>query len=354
MFKNLAFAGCIIAFSAVLALMPSAVKLALRLRFVDRPGGRKDHSGAVPPIGGLVLFSVYMIAAGFVVTDIAALLPLFAALALIVIVGAFDDRRHINAWIKFGAQFVCAGLIVLAGGAQIHQLGDIFGFGTLGMGFMTIPFSIISVVLFINAINLMDGLDGLAGGQAFVVLMWFVVACIGMGQEGALLAILPLMGALAGFLFYNMRSPVRARASVFLGDAGSMGLGLVLAWFCIHLTQEPLMVLKPISIAWILALPIIDVCGQFYRRVREGRHPFSPDRGHLHHHFINAGFSVSGATYTILLISFVLGGIGYGAVALGVPEWVLTVTWIAMLLTHIYFSGKPQIYIEFLKRLRRA
>jgi UDP-GlcNAc:undecaprenyl-phosphate GlcNAc-1-phosphate transferase len=353
MFESLPLIGFAIALLAVLVLMPTAMKMALRWRFVDRPGGRKDHSGAVPPIGGLMIFSIYMVVCALSGADTKTLFGLFPALLLMLVVGAFDDRRHINAWIKFGAQFVCAGLVVLVGGVQIHHLGNIFGFGTLGMGFMTIPFSIISVVLFVNAINLMDGLDGLAGGQAFVVLVWFMIACVVGGQGGSLSEIAPLLGALGGFLFYNMRSPVRGRAVVFLGDAGSTGLGLVLAWFCIRLTQGDAAVLAPISVAWILALPIIDVCGQFYRRVREGRHPFSPDRGHLHHHFIHAGFSVGRATATILLIGFIMGGVGYGAVALGMPEWVLAVIWIAMLLTHIALSRKPQIYIDFLeKRLR--
>jgi UDP-N-acetylmuramyl pentapeptide phosphotransferase/UDP-N-acetylglucosamine-1-phosphate transferase len=85
----------------------------------------------------------------------------------------------------------------------------------------------------------------------------------------------------------------------------------VLAWFCIVLTQHAEPILVPISVAWIVALPVIDACGQFYRRVREGRHPFSADRGHFHHHFIHAGVPVGRSTAMILLLGFVLGGIGY-------------------------------------------
>ena len=343
--------GPLIAFLMVAAIIPSAAKLSLRLRFVDRPGGRKDHSGAVPPIGGLVLFPAFMITYALTGPDIHALWPLFVSLSLILITGVLDDRLQLNAWIKFFMHFLCAAIIVLAGDAQIYQLGNLFGFGDFGLGFMSVPFSIISVVLFINAINLMDGIDGLAGGQGFVVMFWLAVACFIGGDTVALMAILPLMGALAGFLFHNMRSPFRPRASVFLGDAGSMGLGLVLGWFCISLAQEPGVVLAPISVAWILALPIIDICGQFYRRVREGRHPFSPDRGHFHHHFIHAGLPVGRATVLILLIAFVFGGVGYVAPLLGVPQWVLTVIWTAMLFTHIALSGKPEKYIGYVARL---
>ena len=346
--------GPLIAFIAVAAIIPAAAKLSLRFRFVDRPGGRKAHSGAVPPIGGLVLFPVFMMACALTGADMQQLWPLFVSLSLILITGALDDYRQLNAWVKFFMHFLCASMIVLAGDEQIYQLGNLFGMGDFGLGFMSVPFSIISVVLFINAINLMDGIDGLAGGQGFIVLFWLAAACVTGNDYITLTSVLPLMGALAGFLFHNMRSPLRARASVFLGDAGSMGLGLVLGWFCITLAQGPQAPLTPISVAWILALPIIDTCGQFYRRVKEGRHPFSPDRGHFHHHFIHAGLSVGKSTALILLIAFLFGGIGYFGARLGVPEWVLALTWTAMLLAHIGLSRMPGKYIGFISRVTGA
>lgn len=341
-----------LAFALVLVLVPPARKLALRVGFVDAPGGRKEHEEPVPPIGGLVLFTVFMIIALLTGTDFSDAWPLFVALGLILFTGALDDYRHIDAWVKFGVQFLCAGLIVLASEARLYNLGDLFGFGVFHLGFMSIPFSIVAVVLFINAINLIDGLDGLAGGVSFIVLFWLAVACAVAGQGAMLLALLPLIGALAGFLFYNMRRPGRARASIFLGDAGSLGLGLVLAWFCIDFAQAPgPVVLPPIAVAWILALPIIDICAQFNRRVREGRHPFDPDRGHFHHHFIHAGLPVGRAVALILLICFILGGVGYFGFLIGLPQWVLTLVWIMLLFAHIGLSRKPQIYIDFLNQL---
>ena len=341
----------VIAFLAVVLLMPLAVRLAFRYGFVDAPGGRKQHEMSVPPIGGLVIFSVMMVVGLFSGQSIEHYWPLYLGLILIMIVGAFDDYRHISPWIKFTMQFVAATVIVVSGQAQLYHLGDLFGFGDLNLWLISIPFSIIAVVLFINAINLMDGLDGLAGGISFGILFWLMLACFIAGEPQNLKSLYPLFGALLGFLVFNLRSPICKKASVFLGDAGSMGLGLVLAWFCIDLTQEPHpVILKPISIAWLLALPIIDTCAQFYRRSRAGKHPFSPDRGHFHHHFIEAGFSVGQATACVLLISFVFGGIGYGFIEFGVPQWVLCLVWIVMILTHMAISEKPERYIGFFKR----
>lgn len=351
------FLQLLIPIAALLATalsIPALCRVAISKGFIDQPGGRKIHDTPVPPIGGLIIFPVYIVGTILMGAPIGFMWPLFVGLILLLATGAVDDYRHISPWIKFTIQFVAAGLIVLAGGAQLTDLGNIFGLDILYLGPISIPFSIIAVVLFINAINLMDGLDGLAGGISFVSLLWLLIAFVVAGHAGAVFAVLPVLAVLVGFLFHNMRSPFNQRAKLFLGDAGSMCLGLVLAWFCIHLVNDPLPVMPPIAIAWIIALPIIDTCAQFYRRARLGRHPFSPDRGHFHHHFIDAGVSVGKATPLILLVHFVLGGIGYLGFIAGVPQVVLSVTWIIMILLHMAISEKPARYIAFFKKLSTA
>lgn len=338
------------AFAAVLALIPFARKLALRIGLVDQPGGRKHHDAPVPPIGGLVIFPVFIIAVLLVTGGAGSYAVLFIALIMILVTGAIDDFRPLSAGLKFFIQISAATLVVLFGGARITNLGNMFGFGDLYLGFMSIPFSIAAVALLLNSINLMDGLDGLAAGKSFVVLGWLVLACVVSGQIGPVYAIAPLMGAVAGFLFYNMRHPLRDKACVFLGDAGSLGLGLVIAWLCIYLTQRPEPVLAPISVAWIVAIPIMDACGQFYRRVKEGRHPFSPDRGHFHHHFIHAGIPVGQSTAMILMLSVVLGAIGYLGVLAGMPQVILTIVWIGLLFSHMALSRYEHTYTRFFSR----
>jgi UDP-GlcNAc:undecaprenyl-phosphate GlcNAc-1-phosphate transferase len=150
-----------------------------------------------------------------------------------------------------------------------------------------------------------------------------------------------MMAALLGFLVFNMRNPLRRKAMVFLGDAGSMSLGLTLAWFGMGLGRGADPILAPIAVAWILALPIMDTCAQFARRVAQGRHPFSADRNHFHNHFVNAGVSVGRATAVITLIGFLLGLIGVGGMLAGVPEPILAYGWIATLFLHIYMSLRP-------------
>lgn len=337
----------LISFCAVLAFIPLARIVAKKTGLIDAPGGRKDHQGKIALVGGLVIVPTYIILSIVLGADIAAYWPLYVALALLLVMGVVDDRFHIRAGVKFMLQMAAALLIVLPGGAVIHNLGNLFGFGDFGLGFMAIPFSLACVMLVINAINLMDGLDGLAGGASFVILAWFAAA--GFGAHTPQLLI--ILGALAGFLIYNMRNPWRRKAFVFLGDAGSLCLGLIIAWYAIKLSTGDLRIMEPMSVAWVIAIPIWDECAQFYRRVKEGRHPFSPDRGHIHHHFVKAGFS------TGMAVSMILGMIGLSGLAgilslkVGVPVLALTVVWIMGILTHMFLSKDLEKYPSLISTL---
>lgn len=343
-----------LSFAAVAVMLPLVRKLAIHFDFVDRPGGRKRHEDDVPPVGGLVIFPVFVILSFFCGIDFSLYGPFFLALALLLVTGALDDWKEVPAWIKFAVQFVAAILIVVPGQARIVVLGDLFGFGPFGLNFMAVPFSVVATVLLINAVNMMDGLDGLAGGKGFIVMVWLAIACVVAGAFAPLALVVILLGALGGFLLYNMRHPLRRRANVFLGDSGSMALGLSFAWFTITLAGGKDFVIAPISVAWLLALPIFDTCGQFARRVSQGRHPFDADHDHFHHHFIYAGFSVGQATALILGISFFTGLVGIGGLWLGLPEAALTYPWTLLLFVHIYLSMNPDRFRRLVASLRKG
>lgn len=328
--------------------------IARRTNLLDRPGGRKQHDGAIPLVGGLILVPSFMICCGVYFLAVLGTIPtpmlaLFAAMGLLLVVGAVDDARGMSPWVKFGAQFLAAFITVYWGQAQLFQLGNLFNLGDVGLDFMSLPFSIIAVVLLVNAVNLMDGLDGLAGGCVFVMLGALAIAFSGSAM---VLPLFVLLAALCGFLFYNLRTPLHKRASVFLGDAGSLSLGLALAFFAIHAGKFTVIHFQPISVAWILALPIYDTCAQFNRRVREGRHPFSPDRGHFHHHFIDAGYGGGQATARIMVVTALFCAFGLYAPLAGIPYVLMSVLWIFGLFLHMWLSLKPDRYISIISKMR--
>ena len=264
---------------------------------------------------------------------------------LLLFIGAWDDRFHVQPRIKFGSQILAAVLVVYMGDTSLYSLGNLLGFGPIWLGPVADIFFVVAIVLLINALNLIDGLDGLAGGLGVVVLMFLLAAVYDFSRF--FLPLLVLAGALTGFLVFNFRHPWRDRANVFLGDAGSMALGLSLGWFCIQIAGTQDVSLKPISVAWFLALPIMDTCAQFARRVRQGRHPFDSDHNHFHHHFITAGFSPRMAVLSILILVCAGSVFGYVGVLAGLPEYVLGWSWIILLFGHIFMSLRP-------KRFRRV
>ena len=351
-FELSVFVVSIIAFVLVVVLTMPFRKLATRIGVVDAPGGRKQHDEAVPPIGGLIIFPIFIIAGIFSgIADLQTYWPLFISLIILLVFGAIDDLFAIHARLKILVHLVAACIIAFWGNVQAAYLGDLFGFGVVWAGFMSYPFTIVAIVLLINAMNLLDGLDGLTGGVSFVIFSWFMVAAVISGGYASAHVLLLLIACIAGFLVFNLRNPWRRKASLFLGDAGSMSLGLSIAWFAVLLSRGESAPIEPISVAWIIGFPIFDTCAQFYRRVCAGQDPFSPDRGHFHHNLVDAGMPVAYASLTIIAIVAIMGAIGYGGIAIGLPPVVLTLVWMVLLLAHIAVSGKPDRYVHVIKLL---
>lgn len=360
MFENYSLMAILFAAAllAVGVLVPFACKGAHRFDFLDRPGGRKKHQNEIPPVGGLVLFPVFMLLV-FLSGHADSSFGAFAvSILLLMTVGALDDRLSLPAGLKFMTQFIAAAIVVILGGVQVTSFGNIFGFGDLYTGWVGIPFTIVAIVLLINAINLMDGLDGLAGGLGFIVCGGLLICALAAGDAEHAILLTVMMGALAGFLFHNMRAPWRAQARIFMGDAGSLALGLTLAWFAIDMAGRPeTSVAMPMTVAWLLGLPIMDTCSQFARRVSQGRHPFDPDHNHFHHHFVTAGVPVKYAVPAILLIVALYGVFALSIQFTGQPQAWLTYPWIVLLFAHMYMSIRPKRFrkmIQYVFRIKSS
>lgn len=327
-------------FGATLAAYRLLIPFAQRIGFVDHPGGRKIHEESTPLIGGLVMipvFALLLLTCSLIDQHIALLLP---AVTVIFLMGAYDDVRQLNPWIKFIVQILIAFYLTAVASADIHFLGNLFGFGDVYLGFLSWPFSIAALVLFMNALNMMDGLDGLAGGIAAAILGWLAFAAFHTGQTVMGWQILCLFVPLFVFLLFNMRYPGHARASIFLGDAGSLSLAVIIGWFAIRLSQEPISAIAPVSIPWLFAIPVIDTLTLFFIRKLRGSHPFAPDRNHLHHRFLDKGIPPAGTTGFILLATIACGSIGIQGAQI-VPAWVLLYGWVVVLGLYIAYSLRP-------------
>jgi UDP-GlcNAc:undecaprenyl-phosphate GlcNAc-1-phosphate transferase len=299
---------------------------------LDKPNARKRHAGHIPLVGGIAIYLALLIAtlsgAWFVgragiVLEAGAGAFLLAGFVL-VFVGMWDDVRSLSPLSRFAAQIAAALIMIYGGGVVINDLGDIGGTGQpIELGIWAVPFTVFVTVGLINAINMADGLDGLVGNLVLVSLvgLGWAVALWGGAKVTSMINL--LSAGVIGFLVFNQRVFWRSRAAVFLGDAGSMLLGLALAWITISLSQNPGHPISPAASLWFLAVPVCDTVSVSMRRFREGKSPFQADARHGHHLFIQVGFSVTETITAMCLAAFAGVAIGIAGVGFRVPEWLL-------------------------------
>lgn len=325
---------------------------ALRLGLMDVPGGRKQHREEVPLVGGLGIFGGLLAAA--LATDglLAANMAMLTGLGLLVLVGFFDDRKGLSAGTRFLAQAVAALIMIYWGGVRLDNLGNLFGYGDVILGRWAVPMTVFAVLGVINAMNMIDGADGLAGGLALVALMVFAaILAAGVGPNGTLL--LPLAAAVAGFMIFSLRTPWRSRASVFIGDAGSMLLGFALAWFAVDMASVRY-AMTPITAVWILAVPLMDTVSLMIRRMLKGASPFTPDREHLHHILERAGFSHGQTVVILLCVSLMFAGAGVTGWLLGVPEYVMFYAFMSLFGLYLYGVTRAWKLMKLVRRMHGA
>ena len=313
--------------SALLALVvtPAARAIAERLGVVDRPGARKVHGRATARLGGLAVVvsaAVGITVAAAVAAGVeapvdnlaAGLWPMLAGAALVFAFGLYDDVRGLAPAAKLLAEAAAAGLVI-AGGATIDRV-TVAG-GTYELGVAAIPMTLAWIVTITNAFNLVDGLDGLAAGLAAVAAATCAVILVARDHTAEAIVLVGLLGAIVGFLPYNSH-----RASIFLGDSGSLVIGFVLAVTAITGWQKGATVLAAGVPLLIFALPILEAVTSVARRIASRadrvvvpsglfglRRVFQPDRGHIHHRLLAAGLSHRAAVMILYALSLALSAL---------------------------------------------
>jgi UDP-GlcNAc:undecaprenyl-phosphate GlcNAc-1-phosphate transferase len=325
----------VVSFLAARLLSP----IALRIGLADRPGGRKHHEGTIPLTGGIGMFAGFAMAALTSGLIVGSTIALVVALGLLVVGGAADDMHDITARTKIFIQLAAALFMTSWAGVYVSQLGNLFGFGPANLYHWSIPFSVVCALGVMNAVNMIDGLDGSAGGTSLVATLWLAYAAIAQGLGTEALLLMFLCAAIAGFLLWNMRlPPLRDQARIFMGDAGSMMLGLALCWFSISVTQGEGRTLPPMVCVWILAVPLLDMARVMFLRARRRTDMFDADREHLHYLLLARGMPAHVATLVMIAASALSGGLALWAWQLGVPEMLLTYGFLLLLGAILWFA----------------
>ncbi|MFS0688561.1 MraY family glycosyltransferase [Sporosarcina sp. 179-K 8C2 HS] len=272
------------AFIASIILTPLVIKFAFRIGAVDHPNYRKVHASVMPRIGGMAIFGAFVI--GYLLlrpSDEHAVGILVGAI-IIIVTGFLDDMLEITAKAKLIGQLAAAIVVVTWGGLQIEMINLPF-FGAFDFGYLSIPITIIWIIGITNAINLIDGLDGLAAGVSTIALISITVMAMIMGEMFVVATAAILAASSLGFLFFNFHP-----AKIFMGDTGSLFLGYMISVLALLGYKNVAMISLIIPII-ILGVPISDTFFAIIRRVRMKQPISAPDKSHLHHCLLRAGFS---------------------------------------------------------------
>lgn len=283
--------------------------VAHRHGLLDRPKGRKDHAYPTPIVGGLAI-AVAVFATLFALNEYSEMLGAFAAAStLLIVVGHLDDTYDLRWWWRMMSHVAAALIMVYWGGVRVDYVGPIFTDTPLVLGAWAVPFTVVATVGLINAVNMCDGADGLAGSLCLAALVMLAAAALYAGNQPLVMSLLPIIAAVAVFLAFNMRFPWQRRAKVFLGNAGSAFLGLTIAWAAFRLTQNTAHPVSSALAPWLLAPPVIDCLVLIVRRLKLGRSPFSADRDHIHHLLLDAGFNPTQVALGLATVSLLLGAV---------------------------------------------
>ncbi len=293
-----------VAFLIAFATTPAVIALAHKIKAIDVPKDeRRVHKKPIPLIGGLAIFYGFIVSVlCFAVID-RPTMGILCGSVIMVTVGVIDDMRELNAKIKLVFQLIAA-LIVVHFGIEIHHIANPFyaWFGPeyISFGLWSIPLTIIWIIGVTNAVNLIDGLDGLAVGISTIASVALLSLTLLSDNLNVAIIIAALAGAGFGFLPYNFNP-----AKIFMGDTGSTFLGFVLACISIQGLMKMYAIISFAVPVLILGLPIFDTIFAIIRRIAKKKPIMSPDRGHLHHRLLDLGFSqrqTVGILYTLTSI----------------------------------------------------
>ncbi|MDE6260974.1 MAG: undecaprenyl/decaprenyl-phosphate alpha-N-acetylglucosaminyl 1-phosphate transferase [Oscillospiraceae bacterium] len=292
------------------ASTPLVKALSVKMGAVDVPkDGRRMHDHPIPRMGGLAIFFGFVVSMLlFVPLDMEKKGMLLGAV-IIVVLGVLDDKYALPAKPKFLVQIIAALIAVLAGNRiEVLSNPNIFSSNPVWqLGWLAYPVTVIWIVAITNAVNLIDGLDGLACGvstisAATMMVIALLVSVSELGELDVAVMMAALVGACIGFLPYNFNP-----AKIFMGDTGATFLGFIMATVSVEGMFKQYTIISFVVPFLMLGLPIFDVCFAVVRRVSHGQSPMQPDRGHVHHRLIDMGFSQKQAVGVLYVISAILG-----------------------------------------------
>lgn len=287
-------------FLVALFAVPSIIYVAHLKNILDMPNGRTVHELLTPRLGGLAMFAGFMSALTIFGTLSNGIQQLLAGCIILFFIGLKDDLVTISAFKKFAMQLLATGIVMVIGDIRITSFQGVLEIHELPGG-ISYAFTFLVIVGITNAINLIDGLDGLAGTIVLIIVStfgWCFYYYGGSGYENYAFVAVCLIGGLLGFLRYNFH-----KASIFMGDTGSLVCGFIVSILTIQFIEMQAVASSPSVALGILFVPLFDTSRVFLIRVLKGISPFTPDKNHIHHRILAMGFQQISTVVILALIN---------------------------------------------------
>ena len=344
------FIDLILTFFIAFAVLFLMRKVARKVGLVDKPSGRKMHTGNIPLVGGV---AICINIVNYIYTHPGMInhANLFMlCICSLTIVGALDDRFDLSVKIRMGVQALISFAMIHYSGVHLHTLGDMFGFGNIELGYVGGVITIFAVIGCINAFNMVDGIDGLLGGLSIVTFASLGILLSLVGEQSLSYLCLLLVICMVPYIIMNL-GLIGHKRKVFMGDAGSMMIGFTVIWLLIGASQTPgNAMIRPVTALWLIAVPLMDMTAIMIRRVKQGKSPFKPDREHLHHICQRLGCSPTQTLILICLVASVFAGIGVIGEIFVIPEFLMFYSFIILFTMYLLILINYCTVINFIRR----
>lgn len=342
---GIVFLGFVISFITIALSFPLANKIGL----VDVPNERKKHQGSIPLVGGLGIFISVLIASKIFIGNSQVLNLYLISTALLLFIGILDDKYDLSVGIRIVSQVIIASILIFGAELYLSSFGYILHWFDLQLGYIGIFVTIVAVIGSINAFNMVDGIDGLAGMLSLVTFSSIAFLLSYSNNDWVFLPLL-FIAAILAYLCFNLRWPLPFLRKVFMGDAGSMLIGLTVVWLLVIGVESEQPAFSPVTALYLIAIPLMDMAAIMIRRVKKGQSPFKPDRDHLHHIFERAGYSRRQTLIRITLASANIALIGILGEILDIAESVMFIAFILLFTLYNRALAHSWITMKFLRR----
>ncbi len=329
-----------VSFIITFLAIPIILQVAEKKNLYDIPDERKLHTSPVASLGGVGIFAGFLLASllsiqGYLNPEFQYF---FAAALVIFFLGLKDDLMILSATKKFIGQIIAASILIHLGGIRLDSMHGLFGFEFVSEGF-GLALSYLTIIVVINSFNLIDGVDGLAASLGILSMLVFGIYFFLINQQAYALLSFSMAGSLVAFMIFNHQP-----AKIFMGDSGSLMIGLVNAILVIkfiNVANSPLVALpvqSAVAVGFaILIVPLLDTLRVFSTRILKGRSPFTPDRNHVHHLLLDRGLSHAAVTFTCVSINIGFILLAYLGRSIG-PNYLL------LIMLTLSFTGLGMLY----------